>query len=164
MITDHESLTDNKDNINTTPDISFVYPIAEVSFAENTSNIPNCSLNEVNGDDTTKGNLERQRSNGNTDESIASMPSRTHSTSIVAINTLRYKVLIVFLVFCIIGSCLILIILYSISGTGGNNSANHAYSHEINISSAKVCYKHMHLHLSHVTMYIPIAGYSMHVQ
>ena len=150
MSIDHKSLIDNKDDINATSDISFVYPIAKVSFAENTINISDCSLDEINGDDTTKGNLKRQRSSGNTDESIASMPSRTRSTSIVVINTLRYKVLIVFLVLCIIGSFLIPIILYSISGTGSNNVTDHEYSHEINISSAKVCYKHIHLHLSHV--------------
>ena len=156
MTTDHKSLIDNKDDINATSDTSFVHPIAKVSFAENIDNISDCSLNEINAGDTTKGNLKHQRLNENTDENIASMPkrsSRARSTSIVVINTLRYKVSIVFVVFFTIGCCLIPIILYNISETGGNNVTDHGYSHEINISSAKVCYKHIHLHLSHVAIY-----------
>lgn len=119
---------------------------------ENTNNISEFSIKVISVNKMAKGNLNRQRCisiNENTENDISSIPKRLSmkkkmkhnisSTSISVINTVRYKVSIVFVVCCIIGCCLVPIILYNVSQTRDNGTSDPGYSHEKNVSIAKVC-------------------------
>ena len=142
-----ENLTDTKDDVNTTPVVS---PIAENpnTKMENNSTSDFLALqdNRINSN-TAQDNFNHQKYTSQveiTETNVASMPNsirqKIRLTSIGIINTLRYKIVLVFAACCIIGCCLMPIILYYVSQTVNNDTTDYEYSHWKNIS-AEVCYK-----------------------
>ena len=119
---------------------------------ENTDNIFDCSFEAINVDNTTNSNLSYQRclSESMSPENSASTP-KSHSVkkrmrknissvSIGIINTLRYKVLVVVMVCCIINCCLIPIIVYNIYQVGDGDETDTGCLNNSNLSlSDSIC-------------------------
>ena len=113
---------------------------------KNTDNIFDCSVEAINVDNTTNSNLSHQRcfSESMSQENSASTP-KSHSVkkrmrknissvSIGIINTLRYKVLVIVMVCCIINCCLIPIIVYNMYQVGDGDETDTGCLNNSNLS------------------------------
>ena len=125
--------------------------LTEISNREmkKTDHISDCSVKAINPDNSINGKLSHQRSVTMNPEDAASTPTshsvakrmknNISSASIGVINTLRYKVSVIFVVCCIIGCCLIPIIVYSVYQTTDIDGTD---TECLNNSSTKV--RHVH--------------------
>ena len=136
----------SEDDVNSTPVVS---PIAENSNTkmENNNNSDYLALqdNRIN-DNTAQDNLNHQAYTSQakiTETNVASLSNsikQIRLTNIGIVNTQHYKMALVFAACCIIGCCLMPIILYYVSQTVNNDTTDYEYSHGKNIST-EVCYK-----------------------
>ena len=144
-----ECLSGTEDDVNTTSDTLVVCPIAKVTFAEN--------LNENNND--ISDHMVLQSNSINTDNTAtqdeiteinaSTVPERFSITHVqkmkrntnparMGVNKAHYKVALVFGMCCVIGCCLMPIILYYVNQTADNAEMGSEYSHGKNVS-VKVC-------------------------
>ena len=153
-----ECLSGTEDDVNTTSDTLVVCPIVKVTFAENSNENTNdisdhmvLQSNSINTDNTaTQDEI--------TEINASTAPERFSITHVqkmkcntnparVGVNNARYKVALVFTMCCVIGCCLMPVILYYVNQTVDNAETGSEYSHGKNVST-KVCYK-LKVHILH---------------
>ena len=125
---------------------------------KNTDNIFDCSVEAINVDNTTNGNLSHLRclSESMSPENSASTPKshsvkkrmrkNVSSVSIGIISTPRYKVLVIVMVCCIITCCLIPFILYNIYQVGDGDETDTGCLNNSNLSVSDSIYMDQMLH------------------
>ena len=166
----HESLAVAECDINTTSNISTMCQNADVVLVEN-------SNGKINGialgsqDRTNQRYILQDESRENSVISVPKVITKRQKLKYSATidyrngNGLCCKMSIVFAICCIIGCWLIPVILYYVSQATDRDNAetDPGYSHEKNISSAKVCGKslitrntfaYMHSYVTYTTVYI----------
>ena len=151
-----ESLADVECEINTTSDIPIISSIATAEssnrkidgiVSDNIVSDYSVLQDEVNADNTTRGNLNQQgciSQEKSTENNVVSVPKKftkrnTAKTKSLTCHVLCCKISIVFAMCCVIGCCLIPIIFYYINQATNISVTDPEYSSEKNISSAKVC-------------------------